>query len=266
MIIYIWKQWVECNNSVIFSLLIIQSKCSVDSFLYSDLGNQVLSSHGPAISNSFLAPHWILSIQLAFWQVDWRIAWQVFMSQTLDWHTSFLLIFYCLEASHMASPSWRSGNIVWLFVQEEQEKGLVSIHARKQEGRKYDSRKDQRMKMKGWSIYSLANTQLAHAGRICKLLKQLSTSELVEKIHQSQPLIVHNTVPATTWALWTAHRGLLQCRGLINFGCLVPRFYWLLHVLNIMPEHKIMRGTNTRIWRGRLEPVQGCLQMPHHED
>lgn len=46
--------------------------------LYDGIETQVLSSHGSAISYNLLVHHWTLSLQLAFWGTEWKIAQKMF--------------------------------------------------------------------------------------------------------------------------------------------------------------------------------------------
>lgn len=146
MIIYIGKQWVVCNYSLILSLFTIQSKRSADSFQQSDLGAQVL-------------------MVALFPTASWPLAGSLESSshsgkQTGGLHGRFLGVRLWTGTHHFCShfipqnpsrgqPIVQTGNRVWLSVQEEQEKGLVNICAQKQEGRKYVPCRDQRMIMEG---------------------------------------------------------------------------------------------------------------------
>lgn len=70
------------------------------------------------------------------------------MSQTSDWLTISAHLLLSRTQSH-GQPSVKAENVVWLFVQEEQEKELVSICTKRQEGRKYVPCKEQRTKREG---------------------------------------------------------------------------------------------------------------------
>lgn len=126
-------------------------------------------------------------------------------------------------------------------------------------------------KVEGRNIGRLAHIHPACTERSCKLLKQWNTSELLVKRSQSLPPSVHTAIPATAWATWTSLTQQGSCRthlqhyGPIGSDWLVRRVSWLSHILSIMSEPRIQRGSSSRIWRGGLEPVHKCPQMPHRQ-